>query len=146
MTQHAIGVVWDAYTPAVEGQLTRDLIAMQNQGPRVDLMVICPDNSADRLLKALGVTRGIAAAVAGLWITYQTGPEKVMPPEHADTVIERDLHMKVTDVQLDPDPHSGYYMKPQGRVVAPQLNLNKPPPSHNGVCDPMVIYLWGNVK
>lgn len=143
---HTIGLMWDQYTPAVEGQITRDIIAMQNMGPQVDLMVVCSDNSADRLLNTLGVKRSAAEALAGLWITYRTKAELLHAPEHATTVIERDLYVDSADTSLDSQPHPGYYMKPQGRIIPPSLNRHKPPPSHYGVTDPMVILLWSSVR
>lgn len=136
-----VGLVWDAYTPAVEGQVTRDLIALQNV-PGSEVIVICGDE-ADRVLKALRIKRGAAKALAGLWITYRTGQDQVFAPEHAETVIDRDLYVAVKETELDDSPHAGYYMKPQGRIVPPQLNLNRPPPSHTGPTDPIIQYLWG---
>ncbi len=144
---HTVGLWWDVFTPAVEGQITRDVIALQAQGSvQADLMIVCRDNSADRLLDALGVKRGVTHALATLWITYRTGQEHVEAPEHAATVIERDLHVEDASTQLDPTPAPGYYLKPQGRIKGPSSILQRPMPIHNGQTDPMVVLLWSSTK
>ncbi len=141
------GLWWDVFTPAVEGQITRDIIALQSQGAvQTQLMVVCRDNSADRLLDALGVKRSVAHALASLWITYRTGEKRVEAPEHAETVIERDLHVNDSSTQLDPTPKPGYYMRPQGRIKAPSNILQRPMPIHNGQTDPMIVLLWSSTK
>lgn len=143
---HTLGMVWDKYTPAVEGQITRDVIALQSETPAGDtLSFVCPDGSADRLFNTLGVVRSMVPGLANVWITYRTQEDKVFAPEHATEVIERDLYQDAKDVELDPESHPGYYMKPQGRVVAPQMNRHKPAPSHYGPTDPMVVLLWSKV-
>ncbi len=144
MNIQTVGLKWDAYTPGVEGQITRDLIALQSQGPQgTDLSVACADDSASRLLNALGIQRG-EAKEARLWITYRTEEPLVQAPEHASTVIERDLYVAVNNQTIDTEAHPGYYMQPQGRVIPQNYMLNKPMPNPNGRCDPMVILLWGN--
>lgn len=141
-----VGLKWDKYTPAVEGQITRDLIALQASGAKAhELLVVCPDDSANRLLAALGIKQGVAQALATLWITYRTEEEFVEAPEHATQVIERDLYVERVGGKIDPREHPGYYMKPQGRVIAPSL-INRMMPTHNGATDPMVILLWSATK
>lgn len=140
-----IGLIWDRYTPAVEGQITRDIIALQassgNQG--LELVAVCTDDKADSLLRVLGVNKGIAEALARLWIIYQTGPDAIDEPENAETIILRDLYVAPSETGLlDPDSKPGFYMEPQGRVIAPQVNLNRPMPSHSGPTDPHLILLW----
>jgi hypothetical protein len=147
MDAQVIGLVWDKYTPQVEGQITRDFIAMQSEGPRVQLLVVTPDDSADRLFAMLGVEKSLAPEIAKLWITYQTGPEKVLAPEHAQTVIERDLFIPKARNNIDTGHHTGYYMKPQGRITSPSMNVHHPSPTHmGGQTDPIVIWLWSSAK
>ncbi len=139
----SVGLWWDDYTPAVEGQVVRDIIALQSQGPqKMQIMAICRDDSADRTLDALGVKRGVTHALASLWIAYKTGPEEVEVPEHAETVIVRDLFVDRKENLLDPTPRPGYFMAPQGRVKGPSSIYTKPMPTHSGPTDPMVILLW----
>lgn len=140
---HSVGLLWDTFTPAVEGQITRDIIALQSMGPRLpQLMAICNDDSANRVLSALGVKRSNAQALATLWITYRTKEDLVEAPEHATTVIERDLYVPKEAGNLDTNAHQGYYLKPQGRIKPESYNLNRPMPSHSGQTDPMIVLLW----
>ena len=142
-TIHNIGLVWDAYTPAVEGQITRDVIALLSEYSNAKLIFNCPDSSPRMLFMSLGVDLGENPDLCKLWITYQTEAEHVEAPEYAETVIERNLYIAPGEPNLDPNEHPGYYMKPQGRIIAPQLNRQKPPPMHYGPPDPMIILLWG---
>lgn len=140
----AVGLVWDEYTPQVEGQITRDLIALQTQGPQgCDLLVVCGPE-ANKVLSGLGLRNAAVAAIARLWITYQTKAEEVLAPEHAETVIKRDLFVLQSTIRLDPNECPGYYMKPQGRIIPPSVNINKVMPNHVGTTDPMIVYLWGS--
>ena len=138
MTNEVIGLLWDSFTDAVQGQITRDIIALQQECDK--LSVVCPDGPADRLVAGLNVER--VDSPATLWITYQTGPDPVYAPESATTVIDRDLYVKETEMRLDPTPQPGYFLKPQGRIVAPTMNLKKLMPNHFGPVDPLIVMLW----
>lgn len=144
MSNQTIGLLWDAYTPAVEGQITRDLIALKANGAS-NLIAVCPIKSTevDRLLKALDVSKSPVEALATLWITYRTQSDPVEAPEHATQVIERNLFVDTSDPNIDPNGRPGYYLEPQGRGIAPSRNLNAPAPGNYGVTDPAIILLWG---
>jgi hypothetical protein len=144
MKNYCFGIVWDNYTPAVEGQIVRDIIALQ-QLPRCNLMVAVLNGAANRTLEALRVQPCPLQSLADLWIVYRTGPEHVEPPEHAVTVIERDLYQETTDRGgLSDADHGGYFLAPQGRPGRSSSLINRPPPNHSGMTDPIVLYLWGN--
>lgn len=150
MTPKVVGLVWDYYTPQVEAQITRDLIALKGLPSGRNLMVCyeTEEPAITKVLNSLQVLRSPALPLAKLWIVYQTGPDEVEAPEHAEDVIERDLQVHVADADvLDTGDHTGYYLKPQGRIVAPTISLNRPMPQHQPAStDPMVIYLWGSTK
>lgn len=137
MKQITVGLLWDTYTPAVEGQLTRDIIALQQEG---QIMVVCKNSNPGRVLQALNVA--IVDADTKFWIVYKTGEAHVEAPEGATTVIERDLYVGHTKTQLDTREHAGYFMKPQGRIVPSPFTVERPMPVHNGQTDPMVVLLW----
>lgn len=139
-----IGLKWDVYTPSVEGQITRDLIALQSSFGKIT--VVCDGDEPNGLLSALGVQHGIGNELAAIWVVYTTQEgHQVEAPEHAKEVIKRDMFVSKTDIELDGDPHPGYYMKPQGRIGKPRLS-QLPKPTHTGQTDPAVILLWGRAK
>ena len=135
-----VGLIWDFYTPAVEGQMTRDLIALQSE---TKVRAVCKDSAPERLLNALNISMGGKPENTKLWILYQTQAEQLRPPANAKEVIVRNLHMERATGNLDSTERSGPPLKEQGRIVAPTLTLNKPMPNHSGPTDPMVILLWG---
>jgi hypothetical protein len=59
--------------------------------------------------------------------------------------VRRDLEIKVTEGNLDPNPKVGYYLREQGRDGASltELYLNRTAPRGNGLSDAYVVYLWG---
>jgi hypothetical protein len=135
-----VGLKWNTYTPQVEGQVTRDLLALQSSFG--DFLVVTENSDADAVINALGLEHGIGAELATLWILYKTeaiGPESPNPEVQT---IERDLYAPTTRPNLDTDQKHGYYLKPQGRVGSPRISQN-PMPTHHGPTDPMVILLWG---
>lgn len=146
-TPYTIGIVYDHWTPQVQTQVIKDLIAIMNQPNARDLRVYCEstDPALDMTIGSVGAQRAPLKALATLWIVYQTGNEVLEVPEHAEEIIERDLRIGVADPDiLDTDEKSGFYLAPQGRNIAPTLDINRPMPAHQpGGTDPMVIWLWG---
>jgi hypothetical protein len=139
-----VGLRWDFYLPSVEGQITRDLIALQSSFGSI--IVIYNGDEPNGLVSALGLKSGIGDELADMWIVYTTQEgHQVDAPEHAKEVIKRDMFVAKTDISLDGDPHPGYYMKPQGRIGKPRLS-QLPKPTHTGQTDPAIIFLWGAAK
>ena len=140
-----VGVVFDTYTPQVEGQLTRDVIAFQNSPVMRDreLVIVCASDQPDRLLQALKVRRSPVLTLASVYIKYKT--EELWPevPEHVTTEIERDLYQAVARPNLDPTPRPGYFMPPQGRPAPDSIGLKRPAPNGYAPIDPGVVLLWG---
>lgn len=136
-----IGLRWDYYLPSVEGQITRDMIALQSAFGKVT--AVYKGDEPDSLMSALGIDHGIGESLADTWIVYTTKEgHQVEAPEDAKEVIKRDMFNEKTDIELDDKPNSGYYLKPQGRIGKPRLS-QLPIPSHNGQTNPLVILLWG---
>ena len=139
-----LGLIWDTYTPAVEGQIIRDILALQASSPKTEIAVVVPNGSANQLLNSMGIRHCLANSLATLWIVYKTKPDSdIEAPEHVDRTIERNLYVETKECLIDGDPHPGYYLKPQGRMAPPSMPLNRPPPTNSrGVINPTIIMLW----
>jgi hypothetical protein len=53
------GVVFDAYTPQVESQMMRDVMALQRvaQNSKRELVIVCDSDRPDRMLSGIGCRR-----------------------------------------------------------------------------------------
>lgn len=140
---YTFGVLWSSYTPAVEGQLIRDVMALQSTY-KCDIGVIVPDQTPIALLKGLGVTPILGPqSLASLWVIYQTTATKLEAPEHATNVIDRNLYQAPAEGTLDTGTHTGYYLAPQGRAGNTSTIMNKPAPTSVGLPDPYIMQRWG---
>lgn len=143
-----VGLRWDEYTPQIEGQLTRDLIALQStfetSNPNSKIQVVTDKNDADSLFYALGIERGgDDETLAKVWVIYRSNAEaEVEAPENARDVTVRDMYQEHKDTTINPNPESGYYLKPQGRIGRPRLSM-LPYPTHKGQASPAIVLLWG---
>lgn len=143
-----IGIIYDEYTPAVEAQLTRDIIALQNAHPRDEFEVQCvgDEPSMDRLLNAFNIVR-VTGGKPALYVVYRTTewwPE--YPDERTATVICRDLYIEDAAPRMSGEPSVGYYVPTtQGRPIRPQNPLNRMGHKGNGkgMVDPAIKLIWG---
>lgn len=145
-TPYVIGLVWDHFTPQVEGQVIRDLIAIQAQPACRELAVYYDGTNAelDATLRTMGIQHTDMAVLATLWVLYQTGQEPLVAPEHAKEIVTRDLQVKMQGPNLDTGAHSGFYLAPQGRNISPTLDLNRPMPGwYPGGPPANIVWLWG---
>jgi len=111
------GILFDDYTPPVEGQILRDCLALQNiAGHSVDeLVIVCESEAPDSLLKALGLRRVGDPSLTDDWIVYRTQEEWPEPPDNATTVTQRDLWVQLGKENLtvmDEQHTNGYYLPP----------------------------------
>jgi hypothetical protein len=141
------GILFDDYTPAVEGQLCRDCIKMIDLARHRanELVIVCADERPDRMLAALGLTRLPDHERARDWITYRTREEWPEDPENARVLIQRDLYMSLKDrnmTVLDEQHTNGYYLPPQGRLSPDTLSLLRPAPNGYIPTDPALLMLW----
>lgn len=143
------GVLYDEYTPAVEGQLLRDCLIMMNVARHKfkDLIVVCSDPAPDRMLNALGLVRDADMSRTKDWISYRTKEEWPKEPEGARNIIQRDLYnppKKNNLSVLDERESNGYYLPPQGRLSPDTISLLRPSP--NGYAympvEPMYLMMW----
>lgn len=142
-----VGLKWDKYTPQIEGQITRDLLTLKGEfetnNPNSRIQVVTDKPDADRLFAALGVPQGIGDALAKVWILYKSRADvELEAPEGVQDVTVREMYQEDANISLNPNPESGYYLKPQGRIGKPRLSM-LPYPTHNGRTDPAVVLLWG---
>ncbi len=141
MDTYHVGLKWDTYTPAVEAQIVRDMMALQGQ--HANIAAVIDDPSPSKMLQALGVKPVLNIhALATLWVVYRTKDEPFEVPEHAEQVIERDLFSPEPKGMLNEGPHFGYYLKEQGRQGNGQLPTNRSAPTSVGQTDPAIVYLW----
>ncbi len=147
---YALGLMWDHFTPQVKDKVLRDVMAIQAQPGGSDLAVYFKDDNieAQKMLQAAGVKRTPLSTLATLWIIYQTGRDQIEAPEHAEEVVYRDMQVHAKDPGiLDPQGQDGFYLAPQGRNIAPTLDINRPMPGwYPGGPNPMIVYLWGSLK
>lgn len=146
-TPYVMGLIWDHFTPQVEGQIIRDLIAIQSQPSSRELSVYYDgtEPQLDTALRTMGIARTDAKPLARLWVLYQTASEPLVEPEHAKEVVVRNLQVKLKDPNvLDTGAHSGFYLAPQGRNISPTLDLNRPMPGwYPGGPPANIVWLWG---
>lgn len=144
---YVMGLIWDFYTPQVQAQIIKDLIAIKNQPQCRDLMVYYEKDEPElaSMLRAIQVNRTPSKVLAGLWVIYQTGVNQLEAPEFAKEVVYRDMQIHGTDPDiLDTAEQSGFYLAPQGRNISPTLDLNRPMPSwYPGGPPGYIINLWG---
>lgn len=150
MNPRYIGIVFDKYTPQVEGQITRDVIALTNlardRHSDEEIVIVCDSDKADRLLDALGVRRIPTLQLAPTWLVYRTNEMWPEVPDDAKTVIKRDLFVKVKRGNLrvnNENEGNGYYLPPQGRPRPDKINMIRPAPNGYTPTDPALIILWG---
>jgi len=142
-----MGVLYDEYTPAVEGQLLRDCLVLQEVARHKynEIVIVCADQGPDRMLAALGLTRLSDPSLAKDWICYKTKIDWPEEPENTRTLIQRDLYQPVQDrnmVVMDDQRNNGYYLPPQGRLSPDTLSLLRPAPNGYVPVSPFLIAIW----
>lgn len=142
-----VGILFDAYTPAVEGQLLRDLMACCSTLSRgEELIVVSESQKADTLLKTLGIRRLPIPQKARVWLLYKVGDQFPLAPDWCSSEVQRDLQIREKDpnflLQVDPDQGNGYYLPPQGRLSPDTLSLERPAPNGYIPTDPVAFQVW----
>ena len=142
-----MGMFWDEYTPAVEGQMLRDCIVMLDLARHKynEVVIVCERDEPDRMLAGLGMTRSPRTELARDWICYKVGPDWPSEPENTRLLVQRDLYQpKQADnlMVLDDQHTNGYYLPPQGRLAPDSISLLRPAPNGYVPTDPALIMLW----
>lgn len=146
---YTIGLKWDVYSPAVEGQIVRDICALQASSGNqpLELHVVC-GLEAYEVVKSLGALPNGVEQLATIWVIYKTtDADFKLAPDDIDecNIIRRDLYVEKGGFSLDPSGGRGYFLKPQGRIITNQME-NLVAPNHSGPTNPMLILLWGSVS
>ena len=139
----AIQIIYDQYTPAVEAQITRDLIALKSSYPRATFSVVCASEEPERLLESFGIML-YPKGTTKLTLVYKVAdqwPEH--PLSHETRVIMRDLYVPEEQITVDNTPRVGYHLPYQGRDIPNQVDLIKRGPNGPGGVDPAILLLWG---
>jgi hypothetical protein len=141
------GVVFDAYTPQVESQMMRDVMALQRvaQNSKRELVIVCQSDRPDRMLSGIGCRRVPTAKLTRSWIMYKTKQDWMEEPENSEVIVPRDLYQPVKRGKLRvlDDSHSnGYYLPPQGRLSPDTISLLRPAPNGYVMVDPWLVLNW----
>lgn len=142
-----VGLIWDEYTPQVEGQLTRDLLALLDtaRGLVDEVVVVVDDHRCTRLLDGLGIRSVPTQKLAKMWIVYKTKQEWPEAPDWVDEVVERDLYQAVKPGNMrvpDDSANNGFYLPPQGRLSPDTISLDRPAPNGYVPTDSAALLIW----
>ena len=143
-----VGLLFEDYTPSVEGQILRDCLALQQAlAPNEELVLVCESNKPDAVLNSLGLRRVPTVQIASIWIIYRTKEQWLAPPENCTTEIKRDLYVQIKNSKIlrevDEQESTGYYLPPQGRLSPDTLSLERPAPNGYIPIDPSIFMIWG---
>lgn len=93
-----VGLLWDEWTPQVESQLLRDVMALQDDINIGKRLVVSTGPEADRVLRAVDVPNiGPLSKEATFWRLYQTGESPPEAPEWATDSLVQILYQKVNN-------------------------------------------------
>lgn len=141
-----IGFLWDDYTPQVESQMARDLIALNRAVTRYpgSVMRVCAGPEAHRLIASLNLSLADNDQQAKIWRTYSTMGRRLRAPDWATTVVSCDLTVRRSDSnKLERGPHSPYGLKEFGRMDGYDPFRRRPPQTKWATSDPLVTMIWG---
>lgn len=141
-----IGFLWDDYTPQVEAQMAKDLIALNKAVTRWpgDVMLVRAGPEAHRLIASLDLQLGTTDESAKIWRTYLTQGRRLRAPDWATTVISCDLTVRKSESnKLERGPHSSYGLKEFGRMDGYDPFRRRPPQTKWATTDPLVTMIWG---
>lgn len=146
MNTYVIGVAWDLYTPAVEAQMAKDLIALKAEATvqRARLIVATEHVDADHILKALGIERINSMTPASIVRAYKVHSSPEVDVHHEVEIIECDLSVQKAQPNLYPEETPGYELKRGDQPIAPTVDPDKPAPVvRQGQIDPAKLFIWG---
>lgn len=139
----SVKLIYDEYTPAVEAQITRDLIAMRKLNSKEEFAIICEHTHCERLAAAFNIPL-FTQGTPNFYVVYKTTE---WWPEHPDEteacVVMRDMYVSQEEISIDPDARPGYYLPEQGRLMAPKDRLTQRGPTGKGAVDPTILMVWG---
>jgi len=142
-----LGVLSTSYTPQVEGQLTRDLIAASTQlKSGQELCVCCEHPESQKIIETMGARYSPILSLPDTFLKYRTEEDWPKDPPNAETLIERDLWVPPGRSMISPGERPAYYLPPQGRMAPPSIGLKRPAPNGYSPVDPQFVMLHSNVQ
>ena len=139
-----VGLAWDEYTPAVQAQLVRDVMALKektNKWPGSKLVVVSPKPDADAVLVQLGVPRVPNRALATFWRVYEVLTEPDLP-DNAETISICKVTQKTTPAPLRLNRWGGFMLQEQGRPYGDTSLINRPAPNGYAPVSPALVSIW----
>ena len=146
MDTFVLGIAWDQYTPAVEAQLARDLIALQSEATtqKTRLVVATESIEADPLLRALRIDRINSMVPASIIRTYKVHNSPQLNVRNDVDVIECDLSVEMAPKNINPQSEVPYDLQRGDRAIPNTLDLDSLPPTRRrGQVDPFFLQIWG---
>ncbi len=159
-----LGVLWDRYDPRVEMQLTKDLLALQQEFHPQKVLVYCESDEADQVLRALDIKR-VSKLLdekgqprdPDIWRLYQVEQQDLIAPPSVAlegqpglTFLDEIPCEKVVFYTEPVEPHLSQDHGDDGPSLPEQGRDNwfnpfdlPPPNSDYGTKDPLVNFVWG---
>jgi hypothetical protein len=120
MKPYVIGLLWDAWTPQVESQLTRDVLSLQDEASKwgKQALAVSAPEQANRVLRALDIQNvGELSKLATFWRIYQTGD---MPPPAPDWAADQMVYVLKQDqarIRMEDKRNQEIYLRDRTRDI-----------------------------
>lgn len=139
-----LGILYDKYTPPIESQITKDLIAFKYYYGND--ITVCTKNPNDiaRALAALRIKVISDISLPKVFIVYKTGEEFPETPDNCQEIIERDFYVDKANIELTSDPENdGYFLPEYGKPYISNMSRLHYRPNGYVPIDPSIRLLWG---
>ncbi len=146
MSTYVIGIAWDVYTPAVEAQMAKDILALKATAEthKTTLIVATEHVDADHILKALGVERINSMTPASIVRTYKVYESPSLDVGHDVEIIECDLSVEKALPNIDAEEAPAYELRRGDFPIPPTVDPDRPAPVvRKGQIDPAKLFIWG---
>lgn len=117
---YVIGLLWDEWTPQVESQLTRDVLALLDEADKWpgQGLAVSTGEEANRVLRALNVPNvGPLSKQATFWRLYQTQEAPPQAPEWAKDQLVQVLYQKTANVRFADKSNQEIYLRDRTRDI-----------------------------
>lgn len=145
-----VGLLFDEYTPAVEGSILKDCLALLDfaNTNKKELVICCDSARCDILLDSLGIRRIPVLQLAKFWVLYKTVKHYKKAPSWAKEIVRRDLYVQPgrKNLYVNPPDTNGYYLPEQGRIALETIDLMRPVPNGYSPVPQEIALIWGSSK
>lgn len=118
---YVLGMLWDEWSSQVESQLTRDVIALQEEAVKWpnQKLAVSAGEEANRVLRALNVPNvGPLSEKATFWRLYQMTDSPPQEPEWAEDRIIQILHQKTNPIRMEDTWNKEIYLPQRQREIS----------------------------